>query len=111
MFDFYKKTYCDIYGIDYKKADKKNKKPIYFLSQTSKALIYIFGIIFVLIGVLNIIISLENNSTLGLIKNLFYIITYLLVMVLISIKSKKSELFGVVILSILILLNLVFFKL
>mgnify|MGYP000283348105 FL=1 len=99
MLDFFKDVVLEAKGIDSEKAHKENikkkelsKTKYYILSNKVKIIMFAFGIIYLLIEVMNIVIFWEKNGAIFIRnKGIILSIIDIAILVLLTQKNKKAE--------------------
>lgn len=113
MLDFIRDIVLEARGIDSDKwhrerleKEEAKKANVYLLSKKTKIIIFAFGIVYLLIEVINIIAFLESNGSLGLrAKGIILSVIDIIVLICLAQKSKKAEIAAIV-LSIIFIISM-----
>lgn len=113
MLDFIRDIVLEARGIDSDKwhrerleKEEAKKANVYLLSKKTKIIIFIFGIVYLLIEVINMIVFLESNGSLGLrAKGILLAVIDIIVLICLAQKSKKAEIAAIV-LSIIFIISM-----
>lgn len=112
--DMFKDMYLEAAGYDVKKMKEEkikrkeiNKQSVIIFSNKSKYIIKGIGILFLIIAFLCISSFVEEKSYINIFKYIFLVLLDIIGMVCISKKSKRSELIGLCIIIIFVILNFV----
>ena len=102
MFDFFKDTYYDLKGFNRKKMELEklqsaNMKEKVFLSKSSKALIYAISVIMLLTCVVTSLQYFSNSQLAKAIINVIGLPMLICVIVLASIRKKKTEIGSIIV--------------
>jgi len=108
MFDFFKDVALEARGIDpdelrlKKKLEKEEKKKeTIIFSKTAKGIVYFFGIFYLLTGAIGFGGTMgDEGFTLIAVKFFFLLLVDLAALICISIKSKKTEIAGLILIAI-----------
>ena len=112
MFDFFKEVYLEAKGVDVEalKAEKKKikeeqKKNKFIFSRSSKIIIYVFGLVYLLIAGLNIFLMKDFGGA-----NVYYIMRFLFlsicdiaVLVCLAIGKKQTEVAALILVVVFII--------
>lgn len=104
MLDFIKDIVLEAQGIDIEKVHKEKIKKeeekrskYYLLSNRTKIIIFIFGIIYLSMEMMNIIISWETNGMIFIrAKGIILSVIDIAVLVLLTQKNKKAEILAII---------------
>lgn len=113
MLDFIRDIVLEARGIDSDKwhrerleKEEAKKANVYLLSKKTKIIIFVFGIVYLLIEVINMIVFLESNGSLGLrAKGILLAVIDIIVLICLTQKSKKAEIAAIV-LSIIFIISM-----
>lgn len=113
MLDFIRDIVLEVRGIDSDKwhrerleKEEAKKANVYLLSKKTKIIIFVFGIVYLLIEVINMIAFLESNGSLGLrAKGIILSVIDIIVLICLAQKSKKAEIAAIV-LSIIFIISM-----
>lgn len=113
MLDFIRDIVLEARGIDSDKwhrerleKEEAKKANVYLLSKKTKIIIFAFGIVYLLIEVINMIAFLESNGSLGLrAKGIILSVIDIIVLICLAQKSKKAEIAAIV-LSIIFIISM-----
>lgn len=118
FFSSFKKLFRDMYfegaGFDVnqmklerKEKEENNRKEIIIFSNKSKYIISSFGVLFFMVAILCISTGITNKDYIEIIKYSFMLLLDITGIIFINIKSKRTELIGLIIVIVFILLNLI----
>lgn len=104
MLDFLKDVILEAKGIDGEKAHKENikkkelsKTKYYILSSKVKIIMFAFGIIYLLIEIMNTVIFWEKNGAVFIrTKGIILSIIDIAILILLTQKSKKAEISAII---------------
>ena len=104
MLDFFKDVILEAKGIDSEKAHKENikkkelsKTKYYILSSKVKIIMFAFGIIYLLIEIMNTVIFWEKNGAVFIrTKGIILSIIDIAILILLTQKSKKAEISAII---------------
>ena len=112
MLDFLRDVILEVKGINSEKWHKEKlekdiskKENIYLLSKKTKIIIFVFGIIYLLAEVINIVIFWENNGMINIrAKGIILSIIDIIVLVCLIQKNKTAEIIAIIFSIIFIIL-------
>ena len=112
MLDFLRDVILEVKGINSEKWHKEKlekdiskKENIYLLSKKTKIIIFVFGIIYLLEEVINIVIFWENNGMINIrAKGIILSIIDIIVLVCLIQKNKTAEIIAIIFSIIFIIL-------
>ena len=113
MLDFIRDIVLEARGIDSDKwhrerleKEEAKKANVYLLSKKTKIIIFAFGIVYLLIEVINMIAFWESNGSLGLrAKGIILSVIDIIVLICLAQKNKKAEIAAIV-LSIIYIISM-----
>lgn len=112
MLDFLRDVILEVKGINSEKWHKEKlekdiskKENIYLLSKKTKIIIFVFGIIYLLAEVINIVVFWENNGMINIrAKGIILSIIDIIVLVCLLLKNKTAEIIAIILSIIFIIL-------
>lgn len=112
MLDFLRDVILEVKGINSEKWHKEKlekdiskKENIYLLSKKTKIIIFVFGIIYLLAEVINIVVFWENNGMINIrAKGIILSIIDIIVLVCLLLKNKTAEIIAIIFSIIFIIL-------
>ena len=112
MLDFLRDVILELKGINSEKWHKEKlekdiskKENIYLLSKKTKIIIFVFGIIYLLAEVINIVVFWENNGMINIrAKGIILSIIDIIVLVCLLLKNKTAEIIAIIFSIIFIIL-------
>ena len=112
MLDFLRDVILEVRGINSEKWHKEKlekdiskKENIYLLSKKTKIIIFVFGIIYLLAEVINIVVFWENNGMINIrAKGIILSIIDIIVLVCLLLKNKTAEIIAIIFSIIFIIL-------
>lgn len=112
MLDFLRDVILEVRGINSEKWHKEKlekdiskKENIYLLSKKTKIIIFVFGIIYLLAEVINIVVFWENNGMINIrAKGIILSIIDIIVLVCLLLKNKTTEIIAIIFSIIFIIL-------
>lgn len=114
MFDFMKDLYLEACGLDMEQVHKERKEKIekekaetVLVSKNTKKNIMYIGIVFILIHLMSLVIAFATNDFTSMIKSVIMIFISLITLICFLIKSKSTELFGILLSVIIVILSFV----
>lgn len=114
MFDFFKDIYYELNGIDSnsiqeerrKKREEKRKERFIF-SKSAKVIVFIFGILYLIVGIINMTIMKENAAwnVVQIIRLMLLSICDIACLVCLSIGKKKTEIIALILIFVFIVVQ------
>lgn len=114
MFDFFKDVYAEMNGLDYdiikkeKQLKKEQKADGKIINTSTKIIIYVMGILYLIVGSVSISLSLRSGFNLIIFKYILLIILDIVAIILISIKNKNTQLIGLICIGLFMIINFTF---
>ena len=112
MFDFFKDTYNEYVLGKNPDEEKKNKllkieeekKKVIIIPNSIKKIIYVMGILYLIISIQSIVFSIQSKiSYMALAPTIFFIILDIGSLISLSLKTRKSEIVGIVLILVFII--------
>lgn len=112
MFDFFKDVYYEIKGIDssivreeQKKKQLEAKKDRFIFSKSAKVLVFIFGILYLVMSMINIAVMIESGepSAIHIVRVVLLSLCDIACLICLAINEKKTEIAALILMFVFVI--------